>query len=87
MAHIGQHLLYLQNGMKKDPIEACEGLKDGSSFILRPGWTAYLPPYCLSIVLATKPSAAIEYWSRYVEGLAFRFRHLDLLPLQLQHSI
>lgn len=56
-----------------------EELENGITFVQRPGQVVTLPPYCPTMVFATKNSAAIPFGFRHIETLPLRIRYLPLL--------
>ncbi|KAH4003736.1 hypothetical protein HBH64_116200 [Parastagonospora nodorum] len=56
-----------------------EKLENGITFVQRPGQIVTLPPYCPTLVFATKNSAAIPFGFRHIETLPLRLRYLPLL--------
>jgi hypothetical protein len=73
---------YLNDHGKEDPpshTEVCKALRGGITFVQQPGQVVFIPPYCLTMVIATKTSAAVSYHWRSEQGLPLRMKYVGLL--------
>jgi hypothetical protein len=74
---------YLDKFPASQHLEVYNHFQDGITFVQRPGQVVRLPPFCPTVVLATKISAGALFRFRRYEGLPPRLRHLDLLSSQI----
>jgi hypothetical protein len=74
---------YLDKFPASQHLEVYNHFQDGITFVQRPGQVVRLPPFCPTVVLATKISAGALFRFRRYEGLPLRLRHLDLLSSQI----
>ena len=72
-------------GKSSEPKHAkvCQAFQGGVTFLQRLGATLTLPPWCLTVVFATKTSAAVSTRSRCKKGLTMRLRYVNVLVSQI----
>jgi hypothetical protein len=73
---------YFDNSTSVNPLNVCEQLDGGMTMVQYPGQVIYLPPFCPTVVFATKTSAAAVYRYRRMDDLHVRLRHAGLLASQ-----
>jgi hypothetical protein len=77
------HILVLGDSSRSNHTKACRALQSGVTFIQRPGETVTIPPYCPTVVFATKTSAAVSIRWRGKEGLPMRLKYVNVLTRQI----
>lgn len=83
MTVVQKYYTDLSQRLAVDHVGVCEALKNGITFVQRPGQIVTIPPYCPTVVFATETSAAITVRARCKEGLLLRLKHLELLVNQI----